>query len=272
MPFIDLHDGARMAYDIFDFTDPWRDPETIVLVHGFSKNRKFWYAWIPALSRHYRTILLDLRGHGESSLPPQDFKMALDPFAEDVDEFLDRLGIASAHVCMADFATSVGLVFAVRYPNRLQSLILPGFGYDWKHSLANLQDWIKILQTRGSEAWARATNDARLPADADPLLKEWYIQQQGRMPFWLLVKVFEFAPTVDLTDLLPKIQAPTLIIAGGAAKQEPIETVKRGADLIPKCELVILENAPFNVMNNRPGECVMATLDFLKRHPYRGAP
>jgi 3-oxoadipate enol-lactonase len=269
MPFINLHDGGRIAYDVFDFTDPWKNAETIVLVHGFSKNRKFYYAWIPALSRQYRTIVLDLRGHGESSLPPQDFKMSLDPFAEDLNEFLDRLEVEPAHFCMADFATSLGIIFAVRYPNRLRSLILPGFGYNWKHSSINFQDWIKILQAEGSERWARATNHTRLPADADPLLKEWYIQQQGRMPSWLLVKVFEYSPTVDLTGLLPKIQAPTLILAGGAAKQEPIETVKKGADLIPNCETVVFENAPFNVMNNRPRECVMATLDFLKRHPYR---
>ena len=141
-----------------------------------------------------------------------------------------------------------------------------GFGYNWKRSSVNYEDWVQIIQTKGSEAWARATNNARLPADADPLLKEWYIQQQGTMPSWLLAKVISYASTVDLTDMLPKISTPTLILAGGAAVQESIEAVKKGAELIPDSEIIVFENAPFNVMNNRTEECIAAALDFLKRH------
>lgn len=62
-------DGTRLSYDVDDFTDPWRAAEPVVLVHGFGKNRKFWYPWVPALASHYRVIRVDLRGHGESSLP-----------------------------------------------------------------------------------------------------------------------------------------------------------------------------------------------------------
>ena len=67
MPTVTLRDGTRMVYDEHDFTDPWRDSEPVVLVHGFSKNRRFWYPWVPALARRYRVIHPDLQGHGESA-------------------------------------------------------------------------------------------------------------------------------------------------------------------------------------------------------------
>lgn len=266
MRSVTLRDGARMAYDIYDFTDPWEDKETIVLTHGFSKNRKFWYAWIPALARRYQTIRVDLRGHGESSMPPENFEMSLDPFAADLNEFLDQLGIASAHFCMAEFASSLAVVFANQYPSRLRSLILPGFGYNWTCSLVDIGDWIKLIKKEGSETWARATVDVRLPADADPLLKQWYVKQQGLVPSWLLVKVFEYVKTVDLTDQLSQIQVPTLILAGENSKQEPLDIIKRGAELIPNSELTIIENVPLNVMNGAPEKCIATTIEFLERH------
>lgn len=266
MPSVTLPDGARIAYDLYDFTDPWRVAETVVLVHGFSKNRKFWYKWVPALARCYRVVCMDQRGHGESSLPPKDFEMALAPFAADLNEFLDHLEMESAHWVMAEFTSSVAVEFATHYPTRLRTLTLPGFGYTWRGVTPLAWAWAELAEAQGSEAWARATNHLRLAADADPLLREWYITQQAQVPGWLLAKVFRYVPTVDLTEQLPHIQTPTLIIAGGASAQEPIDSVKRGAQLIPNCELVILPGAPFNVMSSRPEESVAATLAFLERH------
>ena len=40
MEKVALPGGVTLAYDVFDFTDPWRKPEPLVFVHGFSKNRK----------------------------------------------------------------------------------------------------------------------------------------------------------------------------------------------------------------------------------------
>ena len=51
MENVTLPDGAHLAYDVYDFTPPWKEAEPIVLVHGFSKNRKFWYGWIPVPAR-----------------------------------------------------------------------------------------------------------------------------------------------------------------------------------------------------------------------------
>jgi hypothetical protein len=37
--YVRLHDGAELFYTIDDFTDPWTQPETVVLHHGMAKNR-----------------------------------------------------------------------------------------------------------------------------------------------------------------------------------------------------------------------------------------
>ena len=42
-----LDDGCELFYTIDDFTDPWTEPETVVMHHGMAKNHKLWFGWGP---------------------------------------------------------------------------------------------------------------------------------------------------------------------------------------------------------------------------------
>jgi pimeloyl-ACP methyl ester carboxylesterase len=266
MATVTLGDGARLVYDDYDFSDPWTESEAVILIHGFSKNRLFWYPWISDLARRYRVIRLDQRGHGESSLPAPGFKMSTAPFAADLDEFLGGLGLESAHFVMAEFSTAVAVEFAINYPDRLRSLTLLGLGVNYQAWPVDHDAWARQLETEGPEAWARETNSLRLPPGADPALKSWYVQQQGRMPGWLMAAVMRYVKTVDLTDELPLVRCPTLVVSGDAARQQPIEVTEQAVSRMPDGRLVVVHDSPFNVMSARPQECVAATLAFLEQH------
>lgn len=267
MPSLTLSDGGTIAYDDYDFTEPWKHAAPVVLVHGFSKNRRFWYEWIPALARCHRVINMDLRGHGDSSLPPRDFTMALGPFSDDIVGVLDRLGLAAATFVMAEFSSSVAIDLAARYPARVKALVLPGFGYNWRASKAvDWEAWARTTEGEGSAVWARQTNHMRLPPNADAGLREWYVSQQARVPGWLLAKVFRFAASLDLTPRLADVKAPTLVLAGSESQQTPVESIRRGVELMPRAELTVFAGAPLNVMNARPADSIKATLAFLERH------
>jgi len=265
--YAELSDGEHLAYDHFNFTPPWQKNDPVILVHGFSKNRKFWFEWIPDLARRYPVYAFDQRSHGDSSAVPEGFEVSLEAFARDIRDFMDSVGIARAHIIAADFTSSVGLVFGHLFPSRTISLVLPGFGYKWKSQAVALTDWIDLLEHEGSEAWARATVDVRLPDAADPAFKEWYVTQQGRMNPFFLASLFRYSPSVDLTDVLPRIKVPVLILAGSLARQETAASVREAQKLLPDCRLVMLEGMPFNVMSAAPQPCIEETLDFLQAQP-----
>lgn len=270
MPNVTLPDGARLAYDDYYFGPPWLKSETIVLVHGFSKNRTFWYGWIAKLAERFRVIRLDQRGHNESSPVPDGFKMALRPFSEDLAAFLDGLGIASAHFVMAEFTSVVAIDFANAFPERIRSLVLPGFAFRYPGSPVDRNEWVRLAENEGAAAWARATNKFRLPADADPAMREWYIGEQSKMPGWFLGALFRFNMHLDMTEHLPGIKAPTLIISGSEARQGTIETMREAMRLIPDCELSVLEGLPYNVMSADPARCVAETIRFIDSVCARG--
>ena len=62
-------DGLKLAYIVDDFTDPWLKAPTLLLLHAAMGHSKRYYAWVPKLSRRYRVVRMDLRGHGDSEVP-----------------------------------------------------------------------------------------------------------------------------------------------------------------------------------------------------------
>src|SRR5215813_5162439 len=65
-------------------TSSGKGATTLVLVHGWTCDDTSWAAQVPALSKHYRVITLDLPGHGQSG-SPKDGKLTMDLFARAVE-------------------------------------------------------------------------------------------------------------------------------------------------------------------------------------------
>src|SRR5437764_4703902 len=84
-------DGLTLAYDIDDFTDPWRQAPTLLLLHAAMGSARRYFAWVPHLARDWRVVRLDLRGHGRSLVPPLDQPLLLERLVADVVELLDHL-------------------------------------------------------------------------------------------------------------------------------------------------------------------------------------
>jgi pimeloyl-ACP methyl ester carboxylesterase len=164
---------------------------------------------------------------------------------------------------MAEFTSAVAIDFANAYPDRIRSLTMPGFGYNYRDSKIDRSEWVRLAEQEGALAWARATNKYRLPADAPQAMRDWYINEQARMPGWFLGALFRWTGTLDLSDMLPTMKVPTLIIAGSDARQGTIQHAYHAARVIPDCRLAVLDGMPFNVMSAAPARCVQETMDFI---------
>lgn len=237
----------------------------MVLVHGFSKNRRFWHEWLSPLSQFYRLVCVDQRGHGESSPVAAGLRMDLEIFARDMVDLLDALQLDRAHFVMAEFSSSVALVLAALFPQRVASLVLPGFGYNWRAGAVKPAEWAELIEREGTAAWARQTVAARLPPDASEELRAWYVGEQSRMDPQFMVSLFRYAADLDLSDWLPRVQAPALLLGGTLAKQDTADSLRIAHQRMPHSELVLFEGMPFNVMSACPQLCVQATLSFLSR-------
>ena len=122
MPLADLPD-VRMHYMLLEPQPGVGPRDHLLLVHGLASNLAFWYWHIaPALARLYRILMVDLRGHGRSSMPAHGYTAHV--IADDLRVQLDALGIPKIHLLGHSFGGRVAMQFAARFPERVSSVTL----------------------------------------------------------------------------------------------------------------------------------------------------
>jgi 3-oxoadipate enol-lactonase len=96
--------------------------ETIVLLHGFCGSKDYWKELIPLLSKNFKVLAIDLRGHGDSEAGEASFE--IEDLAKDVNDFLEQKSINSIHLIGHSMGGYVALAFAELFPSKLASYSL----------------------------------------------------------------------------------------------------------------------------------------------------
>ena len=135
--------------------------ENLVLIHGLGANLAFWYMGIARLlSRQYRVITYDLRGHGRSSMPATGY--TLPDMANDLEALLDHLGVDHAHVVGHSFGARVALYFTISRPDRVSTLTVADT------QISCLQDQVRLADWPHWKTWKQQLNEQgfnSLPSD-----------------------------------------------------------------------------------------------------------
>jgi pimeloyl-ACP methyl ester carboxylesterase len=120
MPTITVN-GAELYYEEFGQGQAGRAP--IVLIHGAtSTGQRDWHLAAPLLAREYRTIVLDCRGHGQSTNPDRSYRFC--QLAADVAGLVRALGHERAHIIGHSNGGNVALVTLLEHPEVVQTAVL----------------------------------------------------------------------------------------------------------------------------------------------------
>ena len=168
MPFAQLND-TRLYYTVDDYTDPWREPETVLLHHGFGRSMNFWREWVPLLARDYRVVRIDARGCGDSAVPPKGMPYTLDGMVADALGVMDHLHLDKVHWGAEASGGHVGLALALQHPARVASITLCNTPFQLPQSANDNFSEAEVEQF-GLGHWARKTLPNRI--DLDPELRD----------------------------------------------------------------------------------------------------
>lgn len=97
--------------------------QTIVLIHGYSANKDNWNQMAKLLTDHYRVVIPDLPGHGESSKLLSKSYTIRDQIQR-LNAFLSKLGIKEFHLAGSSMGGTIAGGYAVQYPKQVKSLAL----------------------------------------------------------------------------------------------------------------------------------------------------
>jgi len=259
-PDLDMH------YQVDDFTDPWRQPETILMLHGNAESGLAWYAWVPKLTRAYRVVRPDMRGFGQSTPMPANHAWTLDQLTEDFCRLMDHLGIARFHLLGAKIGGTIARAFAARRPDRLITLTVVGTPPPFRVGAAErVPDLIRDFETHGVEYWARQNMGDRLGSAFPPEGVEWWSKFMGRTAVSTQIGFMGTIACADITTDLPKIACPTLVITTEQSGLGSVDEMRAWQRQIPDSELLVLRGNSYHVAATHATEAAEATLDFIVR-------
>ncbi|GGH86034.1 2-succinyl-6-hydroxy-2,4-cyclohexadiene-1-carboxylate synthase [Pullulanibacillus pueri] len=114
---INVH-GIDYAVEVKGEGDP------LLLLHGFTGSKKTWAPFTSQWSKRYKTIAIDIIGHGETASPEDVAYYSMESVARSLNEILQTLGIEQTHLLGYSMGGRLALYFALHYPRVVMNLIL----------------------------------------------------------------------------------------------------------------------------------------------------
>jgi 3-oxoadipate enol-lactonase len=267
MPTMRVAADLEMFYRDEAFPDPWRTPETMLLLHGNAESGEAWNSWMPILGREFRVIRPDMRGFGRSTPMPLDHPWSVDGIIDDFLGLADQLGLVTFHVVSAKIGCPIAMRMAARHAARLRSLTVVGGIVSGVASLGDrAASWVEHIERHGVESWARWTMPGRLGTQAPPEMSEGWAKLMGATPHTTQLGFIRSVPAIDVRADLPRIACPSLVITTDGSGLGSVESVREWQKAIPRSELMVVPGDSYHVAATHPDACARAVVDFIRRH------
>jgi rifampin ADP-ribosylating transferase len=240
----------------------------ILLLHAWGESRRSFDRLLPLLPAAVHAIAIDQRGHGDAEKPPVGY--TLDSLAEDVEAFMNAVGISSAVLLGSSSGGYVAQQVTIRSPQRVAGLVLVGSPRTLQ-GRPSFADEVEQLTDPVDAAWVRKSLTWFPQCRAVP---QWYIDDRVRDGVRIPAHVWR--ETLDgLIDARPPtdaatITAPTLILWGDRDELLTRDHAESLAAAIPHSRLVVYEHTGHLVLWEQPEQLASEVGSFVARLGYLG--
>ncbi|HSK39647.1 MAG TPA: alpha/beta fold hydrolase, partial [Arenibaculum sp.] len=197
----------------FDLAGPEGAP-VVAFSNSIGTTLEMWDAQVDVLSRHYRCLRYDTRGHGRSEVV--DRPIGIGDLAGDLAGLLDALDIPKAHIVGLSLGGMTAQALAIDHPSRIETLVLMA-------TAAHLPP---------AEAWEQRAALVRrngMAAIVDAVVPRWFtppfMERDGQTVAHVRERFLKLDPRGDaaccrairdmvLRQDIAAIRAPTLVVAG----------------------------------------------------------
>jgi 3-oxoadipate enol-lactonase len=238
-----LINNAKVHYDLVGD----RGNPVVLLVHALMADGSLWSGQVPALLKAgYQVLRLDLPGHGGSGARSAPCSMA--DLANDVVLLLDHLDIKRVHFGGISIGGMLGQALAIHHPGRVASLFLSDTTCAAPPTAREM--WSARLKTVAEAGSLEPLADVTMTRVLSPSFKEshpalWQGLRDtivGVLPAGL-TQCAHALQEFNVVNLLPRIQAPTLVACGDGDIATPPAEAQRIASLIPGARYVEIAQA-----------------------------
>jgi pimeloyl-ACP methyl ester carboxylesterase len=216
----------------------------LLLLHGGPTHSGEFRQQLEQLSDQFTVIACDMPGCGQSSDPPQDFRIR--DYVACLAGLMAALGLEQTHVLGLSFGTGLALELYRAHPELVRSLILVSAYAGWVGSLPpevaaqRKQRMLQMIEL-APDAWAREWLPTLLTDSAPPeVLEELKAILMDFHPAGQRTLLESGFAEHDLRDLLPRIQVPTLLLYGEKDVRSPLNVAEQMHASVRGSQLVII--------------------------------
>jgi 3-oxoadipate enol-lactonase len=268
--------GAHVRADDLDiWTEQVGEGPDVLLIGGLGDTVESWQFQLDGLRDRYRVTAFDNRGAGRTAMPGGG--ATVEAMADDAADVLRALGVRTAHVAGFSGGSLISQELALRHPELVRSLVLQS---TWAVMDAYLRSWLRFVEWLVDAApdertfleaffldiyTARAHNDGTVAAFIDEVVAFPY-KQSAEDVHRFLADIWNH----DTTERLPRITAPTLVLAGGLDPTARPALGRAVAEAIPGALFEVMEeesHQPFQEVPDRWNARVAAFWQDVEARP-----
>jgi len=243
------------------------DAPVVTLSHSLAADLSMWDPQMPALTAKYRVLRYDTRGHGGTDAPGGAY--TLEQLAEDARALLGVLGISRTHWIGLSMGGMIGQTLALSSPGLFASLALCDTSSRVPAEARPVwQERIKTAETQGMEPLV------------EPTIGRWFTapfrEQRNDVVDPVRTRIRTTNPRgyagcchaisgLDLTDKLPAIKLPTVIIVGEEDQGTPVAASQAIQAKIAGSQLEIIKSASHLSNLEQPEAFTRIITSFLAR-------
>jgi pimeloyl-ACP methyl ester carboxylesterase len=239
----------NLNYETFGQSGPW-----LVMCHGLGAGLRSMRSAAEKLSDHYRVLIWDNRGIGESDTAPKGGDYSIKTHAGDLANLMDALGIDSAILHGVSWGGVLGLRFVIDHASKVRGFICDSSSAEVNERAA--QNWIKRGEAylkdgpegirnapgglnEGVSTGSPATSASRPASAAGPAADPQAYYQTCKA----VASLYEH----PMNDELPSIKVPTVAIVGENDQTAGVGGTVKISRAIPGAKLVIVPGAGHGV-------------------------
>jgi len=252
-------DGVRIAYSVVG------DGPPIVRAAGWMSHLQFdsespvWGQWTDGLSARNRLVRYDDRGHGLSDREVED--LSLDILVADLEHVVDAAQLQRFALLGISHGCAASIAYAARHPDRVSHLVLCG-GYAQGWQVRGEPDEIALhsaMQSLTGRGWGSDNPAFRhlfaalvLPGATQRQLDMLIDHQRRTASPASAARFYEAFGHVDVSALLDRVEAPTLVFHARDDQAVPHECGRIVAEGIAGASLVTLETGNHMLLEGEP--------------------
>jgi pimeloyl-ACP methyl ester carboxylesterase len=244
--------------------------ETLVLVPGFASGAWSWAWQVETLAQEFRVVTFDPRGISRSKIEP-DTQVSIEGIADDIAGLLDKIGAKRAHILGISFGGFVAQYFALRFPERLDRLVLASTSFGGANHVAPAMPVLAAFaSTDGLNTADRirkyltvAFSPEFVETSGKTVDRFCKLREENFVPREVYMQQLQAALSFDVEKQLAAITAKVLVLTGDNDVVVPSQNSRNLANAIPNSRLEIIGGAGHMAFVEKADEFNRIVGDFL---------